>query len=75
MQTSGTTGQLLNVWGLDGNNVWATGAYGLLVRWNGTAWALQDSGANDNLNAIWGSKAAGRVWLAGEAGMILHKAQ
>ncbi|MFO0578369.1 MAG: hypothetical protein U1A78_30555 [Polyangia bacterium] len=54
--------------------MWAVAYSGAILKWDGTAWALQDSGANDDLNVLWGV-GTNNVWAAGRSGTILHKPQ
>lgn len=51
-QSSVTPYQLNGVWGTDASNVWAVGQSGTIVRWNGTAWAAQQSGTMNTLSAV-----------------------
>lgn len=59
-----------SVWGTDANNVWAIGAAGTILKWNGTAWAAQTSGTGQQLFAV-GGVDAGNVWAVGSSGTIL----
>jgi hypothetical protein len=71
-QTSGTTNDLLAVWG-DRNSasVFAVGAGGTIVRYDGTAWQTQTSGTTAVLRGVWGSSAAD-VFAVGDNGTVLH---
>ena len=65
---------LFGTWGTAPNNAWAVGAAGTILKWNGTAWAAQTSGTNNNLDAAW-VVATNNVWTVGDTGTILHKTQ
>jgi hypothetical protein len=66
------------IWGTDENNLWAVGELsflgvsGVILRWNGTAWAL-DSAApplvNNRLRGVWGVDAS-RVVAVGDSGSM-----
>ncbi|PSM30673.1 hypothetical protein BVG81_009305, partial [Haliangium sp. UPWRP_2] len=43
-QPTSNDGYINGVWGIDANNVWLSGQFGIL-KWNGTAW-LQQAGAD-----------------------------
>jgi len=69
---SGTTGQLNDAWGSAATDVFAVGADGALVRFNGTAWAaMSGAAANDTLLGVWGSSASD-VFAVGRHGRLLH---
>jgi trimeric autotransporter adhesin len=69
---SGTKASLAGVWGSGANDVWAVGAGGTLLHWDGAAWSATRSGATRDLNAIWGS-GPHDVWIVGAGGTILHR--
>jgi hypothetical protein len=69
-QTSGTTQSLNGVWGSSATSVWAVGANGTILKFNGTSWSAQTSGTTQNLNGVWGSSATS-VWAVGANGTIL----
>ena len=69
--TSPTTASLTGVWGSSATDVWATGANGTLLRWNGSVWSSVASGTTANLYAVWGSS-PNDVWVVG-SGTVLHK--
>lgn len=62
---------LLGVWGSSPSDVWAVGVAGTIVRYDGTKWALVQSGTGPDLRAVWGSSASD-VWFVGAGGTILH---
>jgi len=71
-QTSGTSNDLLAVWGdPNSSSVFAVGAAGTVVRYDGTAWGTQTSGTTAALRGVWGSSATD-VFAVGDNGTILH---
>lgn len=59
------------LWGRSTDDLWAVGADGALLHWDGARWSLEPSGTTRDLKAIHGS-AAGDVRLAGD-GIILRR--
>ncbi|MEN8575489.1 hypothetical protein, partial [Klebsiella pneumoniae] len=57
------------VWGDTASNVWAVGTGGTLLRYNGTAWAVQPSPVTTTLSAIHGTSATD-IWAAGDGGRL-----
>ena len=58
------------IWGASDDDVWAVGASGQILRWNGgSRWKSFDGGTRGNLNHVWGS-GPNDVWASGEAGML-----
>ena len=51
---SGTTQALDCVWGLAGDDVYAVGALGTILHYDGQAWTPEDSGITDRLWAVRG---------------------
>jgi hypothetical protein len=69
----GCASEFYAVWGSDGRDVWAVGAFGAAAHWTGGEWnevEIPDVGQED-LYAIWGSS-AGNVWAVGSNGIIAH---
>lgn len=62
---------LYKVWGLDAQNVWAVGQQGVVLRYDGTAWREQHSGAPDDLISLWGTALDRIVAVGGRAGGIV----
>jgi hypothetical protein len=62
--------RLYAVWGVDANNIWATGVNGTILRWDGSAWITQASGVTYTLVGIWGVD-PNHVWVVGDNGVIL----
>ncbi len=69
--TSGTSNLLYHVWGTSGCNVYAVGANGTILHYNGRAWSVMDSGTTVPLYGIWGNS-ANDIFAVGDAGTILH---
>lgn len=67
--TTGATGQLTGVWASGPRDVWAVGASGALVHWDGAVWSSVDAGAPGALNAVWGSGPRD-VWAVGYEGAL-----
>jgi hypothetical protein len=59
------------VWGATAGDVWAVGAAGATLHWNGSAWVLRPSGTSAALRGIWGSS-SDNVWAVGDGGTILR---
>lgn len=65
-------GQELNaIWGSSASDIWAVGAAGRIVRYDGSTWSNYPSGTTETLRAIWGSSATD-VWIGGESGVLLR---
>jgi len=47
-------GQVLKMWGTDGNNIYCVGRNGALYHFYGTGWTRIESGTDLNINDIWG---------------------
>ena len=66
---SGTTSNLLGVWGSSSSDVWAGGASSTLLHYDGTSWS-QVSTQIPNVDSIWGSGPSD-VWFVGST-RVLH---
>src|SRR3989454_8153249 len=62
---------LISVWGSASTDVWAVGASGTILHWDGSAWSGFPSGTTNFLYGVWGS-ASTDVWAVGGGGTILH---
>ena|ERR1700712_3209372 len=62
---------LFAVWGIDACNIWAVGAHGAIVRWNGVRWSPQPSGTTLELGSVGGSDARD-LWVGGAEGTLFH---
>ena len=69
--SSGTTSDLFAIWGSGGSNVFAVGASGTILRFDGATWNALASGTSNVLYSVWGSS-ANHVFAVGAAGVILH---
>ena len=52
---SGTTEDLLGVWGLSGRDVFAVGYEGTILHYDGTSWTPMASGTTNWLSSVWGT--------------------
>jgi hypothetical protein len=67
-----TSGVNINgMWGSASNNVFAVGASGRIMRWNGSAWNSMTSGTTQTLYGVWGTSASD-VFALGANGTIRH---
>ncbi len=62
---------LYGVYGFAANDVWAVGATGTVLRYDGVNWNIVPSGTAIGLRAVWGAS-ADDVWMVGEGGVVLH---
>ena len=69
-ETSGTTSNLMGVWG-SGSNVFAVGTDGTVLYNDGTGWRAQSSGTTSLLWAVWGASTTD-VFAVGTSGTIIH---
>lgn len=53
LTTSGTTSDLYAVWGSSDADVWAAGADGTILHWNGLRWAATPSGVTTRFTGLW----------------------
>jgi len=68
---SGTTQSLVGVWGASRQDLFAVGAKGTILHFDGRVWAPMPVEGAPHLVAVWG--ASGRdVFATGDAGVILH---
>lgn len=68
---AGTSARLSAVWAVTGNDVFAVGDGGTILRRQNNAWTKLTSGTTTNLRSVWGA-APNDVWAVGEAGTILR---
>ncbi|HUS67267.1 MAG TPA: hypothetical protein VMZ28_22170 [Kofleriaceae bacterium] len=64
-------GPLWSVWGTPGAEVWAVGAAGLMLEWNGAGWTEHTSPVIDDLRWVTGS-ARDDLVATGAFGSVLH---
>jgi hypothetical protein len=73
--TSGTTSFLNGVWGTSSSDVFAVGAGGTIIHYDGATWSPMVSGTTVELTHVWGSSTSD-VFAVGAAsyhdGIILH---
>lgn len=74
-KTLGTLPTLWGVWGTASDNVWAIGNRGVILRWNGTAWAIAPSPFNiehhPDLANLWVQN-PDAMWIVGDNGTLLR---
>jgi hypothetical protein len=63
--------ELIATWASGPNDVWAVGAVGTIVHWDGVAWSSVASGTTNDLWNVWGS-GPNDVWATGVHGTIVH---
>lgn len=68
---SGSIQTLQKVWGSSPSNIWAVGAYGTLLRWNGSSWASVSSSVSGHFNSVWGSS-ANDIWVTGSGYTVIR---
>ena len=66
-----TGGQLLGVWGTGPHDVWAVGAKGQVLRYDGCEWTAPDAGTDADLWWVFGFE-GGPVFLSGAGGTMLR---
>jgi hypothetical protein len=69
--SSGTTNNLLGVWGSSASDVFAVGNSGTILHYDGSTWSSMSSGTTSHLRGVWGSSASD-VFAMGNSGTILH---
>jgi photosystem II stability/assembly factor-like uncharacterized protein len=64
---------LEGVWGSSVDDVWAVGAVGTVLHWNGSKWSPVPTSAPSpiDLHAVWGTDAS-NAWAVGDSGTILR---
>ncbi|MCP4692652.1 MAG: hypothetical protein GY859_31720, partial [Desulfobacterales bacterium] len=67
----GASVTLNGVWGASAGDIFAVGANGVILRYDGSAWAAMESGTIGNLNEVWGNSPTD-VYAAGIYGLALH---
>ena len=59
------------IWGKSADAIWACGAHGALVHWNGDSWRQLKTPLRVNLYTVW-ARDAEHVWVGGDNGLIMH---
>ena len=67
---SGTTKDLVGIWGSSGSDIFAVGSEGTMLHFNGNTWAEMESGRTDSIFDVWGSSSTNVYALT--LGSILH---
>jgi hypothetical protein len=67
----GVVSELRGIWGSGPKDVWAVGAQGTIVHYDGMVWSTSASGKPYTLNDVWGTSATD-VYAVGTNGTILH---
>jgi cysteine-rich repeat protein len=62
--TAGVRGNLSDVWGSSGSDVWVVGGLGRIEHFDGVSWTVNDLGVTSSLNAVHGTGLSD-VWVAG----------
>ncbi len=62
---------LHGIWGYSSDNIFAVGANGTILNYNGSAWESMNSNTTEWLYDIWGSS-PDNIFAVGDAGTILH---
>jgi hypothetical protein len=69
---SGTTEDILGVWGSSGTDVFAVGYEGTILHYDGTAWTSMPSGTTNWLSGVWGTSGSD-VYAVGGLGYNDHQ--
>jgi hypothetical protein len=62
---------LFGVWGSSSVDVYAVGAEGTILHYDGISWSQMDSGTVNDLYDVWGTSSSD-IFAAGRGGTILH---
>ena len=68
---SGTTQDLVGVWGSSDRDVFAVGSFGAILRYEGTSWSPMPSGASESLLDV-SATSPSEVIVGGNGGTILR---
>lgn len=68
---SGTSEQIVSLFGFSGSDVWAVGDSGTALHFDGTAWSKIATGTSKNLRSVWGAL-PNDVWVVGASGLVLR---
>ncbi|MCP4694936.1 MAG: hypothetical protein GY859_43310 [Desulfobacterales bacterium] len=67
----GASVTLNGVWGASADNVFVVGSNGVILRYDGSAWASMESGTTGDFNEVWGNSPTD-VYAVGAYGLALH---
>jgi hypothetical protein len=67
----GRFGPLYGIWGTSETDVWAVGAGGMIIHFDGTAWSQRASGTTEILLDVWAST-PDDAWAVGQNGVLLR---
>jgi len=70
-QSSGTVATLRDVWGTSGSDMYACGADGTILHYDGISWGSQSSGTANDLYGLWGAS-VDDIFAVGENGIVIH---
>jgi hypothetical protein len=62
---------LLSIWGFSEHNIYAAGANGLLLHFDGDEWSRIPSGRNENFRGIW-SASDHDLYIVGDSGILYY---
>jgi hypothetical protein len=62
--------QLLDIWGVQKNDIWVVGEHGNVLRWNGETWTEVPSPTTAGIRRIWG--ASSTEWWGASSQGLLH---
>ncbi len=62
---------MFDIWGSVPDDIYAVGDKGVIVHWDGSAWAIVSSPCVKTLNDVWGTSSSD-VFAVGEGGTVLH---
>lgn len=68
---SGTSEQIVSLFGFSGTDVWAVGDSGTALHFDGSAWSKIPTGTSKNLKSVWGAM-PNDVWAVGSSGLVLR---
>jgi len=60
------------IWGSSASRIFVGDNFGVLYRWNGTAWSAEPTGTAQDIWSIWGSGPY-NVFAVGADGLVLHR--
>lgn len=71
IQPAGSSSELNSMWGSGPSDVWAVGAGGTALHWDGERWTQVPTGTSQRLRSVWGV-APDAVWAVGDQDTLLH---